>query len=92
MKQDKVTEAKKREIKMERSKADTKKKRSLDRLNYPNQNTIIINIFFQYFIRYGKYNEIQLTKNKMNFNNRKIKNNPPSPAFNIRLEPHGSIN
>ena len=26
-----------------------------------------------------KYNEIQLTKNKMNLNNRKMTNHPPSP-------------
>ena len=26
-----------------------------------------------------KYNEIQLTKNKMDLNNRKITNHPPSP-------------
>ena len=28
-----------------------------------------------------KYNEIQLTKNKMDLNNRKIKNRPPSPSY-----------
>ena len=38
---------------MERSKAGTKDKRS-DGINYPNQNTILINIINQYFIRYGK--------------------------------------
>ena len=27
-----------------------------------------------------KHNEIKLTKNKMELNNRKIKNHPPSPA------------
>ena len=26
-----------------------------------------------------KFNEIQLTKNKMDLNNRKMKNHPPSP-------------
>ena len=37
-------EGKKREVSMERSKSGTKEKRSPDVLNYPNQNTIIINI------------------------------------------------
>ena len=27
-----------------------------------------------------KYNEIQLPKNKMDFNNQKLKNQPPSPV------------
>ena len=43
-----------------------------DSLSLPNQNAIIINIIWQYFIKYVKYNEIQLTKNKMDLNNRKI--------------------
>ena len=34
----------KREVSMERSKVDTKEKRSPDGLDYHNQNTIIINI------------------------------------------------
>ena len=34
-------------------------------LSIPNQNTILINIIWYYFIRYEKkYNEIQLTKIK----------------------------
>ena len=54
---------------MERSKAGTKKKRCSDGLSHSNQNTIIINKMWQYFIRNGKkYNEIQLTKNKMDLN------------------------
>ena len=46
MKWDKETdeEGKKRGLSMERSKAGTKEKRSPDGLNYPIQNTIIINI------------------------------------------------
>ena len=65
---------------MGRSKAGKKEKRSTDGLNYPNKNTIIINIICQYFIRYGKkYNEIQL-KNKTDLNIRKITNHPPSPT------------
>ena len=32
-----------------------------------------------------KYNEIQLTKNKMDLNNRKMKNYPPSPNLKTSL-------
>ena len=32
-----------------------------------------------------KYNEIQLTKYKMDLNNRKMTNHPPSPVTLIRL-------
>ena len=32
-----------------------------------------------------KYDKIQLTKNKMDLNNQKIKNHPPSPVFIIYL-------
>ena len=39
---------------MEKSKAGMKKKKSLYGLSLPNQNTIIINIIWYYFIRYGK--------------------------------------
>ena len=53
---------------MERSKAGTKYKISPDGLSLSNQNTIIINITW-YSIRYGEYNENQLTKNKMDLNN-----------------------
>ena len=70
---------------MERSTAGTKEKRSPDGLTYQNQNTIIINIICQYFITdEKKHNETQLTKNKMDLNNRKIKNYPPSP-MNSRI-------
>ena len=31
-----------------------------------------------------KYNEFQLTKNKMDLNIRKITNHPPSPAINTK--------
>ena len=61
---------------MERSKAGTKERR-FDGLSLPNQNTLI-NIIWYYFTRYGKVHEIQLTKNKMDFNNRKLTNNPPN--------------
>ena len=43
----------KKDESMEKSKAGTKEKRSPDGLNYPNQNTIIINIIYQHFIIYG---------------------------------------
>ena len=65
---------------MEKSTAGTKE-RSPDNLSLPKQNTILINIKWYYFTRYGKkYNEIQLTKNKMYSNNRKMPNHPLSPA------------
>ena len=32
------------------------------------------------FYKWKKYNEIQLTKNKMDLNIRKMTNHPPSPA------------
>ena len=35
-----------------------------------------------YYKRWKKYNEIQLTKNKMDLNNQKIKNNGPLPKCN----------
>ena len=50
---------------MERSKAGTKEKRSHDSRNYPNQNTIIINITWYHFTRYEK--------NRTNFNLQKTK-------------------
>ena len=55
---------------MEKSKAATKE-RSPDGLSLPNQNTISINIIWYYFTIYGKYNGVQLTKNKKDLNNRK---------------------
>ena len=65
---------------MVKSTAGTKD-RSPDSLSLPNQNTILINIKWYYFTRYGKkYNEIQSTKNKMDLNIRKMTNHPPSPV------------
>ena len=46
-----IEEGKKREMSMEISKEDTKEKKSPDGLNYPNQNTKIINIICLYFTR-----------------------------------------
>ena len=34
------------------------------------------------YIKWKKHNEIQLTKNKRDLNNRKITNHPPSPVMN----------
>ena len=36
-----------------------------------------------FYKNWKKYNEIQLTKNKMDLNIRKITNHPPSSAYNI---------
>ena len=34
-----------------------------------------------FYKKWKKYNEIQLTKNKMELNIRKITNHPPSPVY-----------
>ena len=39
-----------------------------------------------FYKKWKKYNEIQLTKNKMDLNNRKISNHPPSPACKYKAE------
>ena len=54
MKLDKVTdeEDNKRGVSMERSKASTKERSPSD-LSLPNQNTILINIIWYHFTRYG---------------------------------------
>ena len=60
-----------REYRKKHSRHETQ---SPDGLSHPNQTIIIIIIIDKillYFIRYGKkYNKIQLTKNKMDLNNR----------------------
>ena len=39
-----------------------------------------------FYKKWKKYDEIQLTKNKMDLNNRKITNHPPSPdPYSINL-------
>ena len=55
MKSDKETDedGKKRGVSMEEHKAGTEE-RSPDGLSLPNQNTILINITWYYFTRYGK--------------------------------------
>ena len=35
-----------------------------------------------FYKKWKKYNEFQLTKNKMDLNNRKMTNHPPSPLYN----------
>ena len=34
-----------------------------------------------FYKKWKKYNEIQLTKNKIDLNNRKMTNHPPSPVY-----------
>ena len=71
---------------MEKSTAGTNKG-SPDGLSHPNQNTIILNKIWYYFIKkWKKYNETQLTKNKMDLYIRKIANHPPSPVYTYNLE------
>ena len=73
---------------MERSKVDTKK--SPDGLSHPNQNTTIINIILQYFIRHGKI-KIKLHFKKMHFNNGKIKTiHPPHPEV-LKIKNHPEV-
>ena len=68
---------------MERNKAGMKYKRSPDNLFYPKQNTIIINNnLLAFYNRWKEYNEIHLTKIKIDFNNLKKKNHPPFPDYN----------
>ena len=38
-----------------------------------------------------KYNEIQLIKNKMNLNNREMKNHPPSPTLVHTIEINSNL-
>ena len=64
---------------MEKSTAGTNK-RSPDGLSHPNRNTIMINNLVKFYENWEKNNAIQLTKNKMDLNNRKMTNHPPSPA------------
>ena len=74
-------DGKKRGVSMEKVQRARKKEVPTDNLSLPNQNTILINIKWYYYTRYGKkYNEIQLTKNKIDLNNQKMRNHPPSPG------------
>ena len=53
---------------------------------YCNQNTITININGSIFIRHGKSTMIIILQKKMDLDKRKIKNHPPSPVNNTRVE------
>ena len=76
---------------MKKSTAGTKE-RSPDSLSVPNQNTILINIKWYYFTRYGKkYKEIQLTKNKINLNIRKNDKSSTLPRNNQESEKSRSL-
>ena len=72
MKYDKETdeEGKKRGVRMERNKAGMKKKKSrrplTSKSKYTNNKHNVV-IFYK---KYKKYNDIHLTKNKMDLNNR----------------------
>ena len=55
-------------------------KRNPDGLSHLNRNTIINNLV-KLYKKWKKNNEIQLTKNKMDLNNRKMTNHPPSPEW-----------
>ena len=81
LKLDKTDEAgKKRGVSMKSSKESTKNI-NLEGLSLPNQNTIIINKYVCILKDMNEYNEIQIRKNKMDLNNRKLKNPPPSPVL-----------
>ena len=91
MKWDKDTDEEaqqKRGVSMEISKVG-KKERSPEGLSLPNQKTILIYIRRHYFKRYGK-NKIKLIKTKMDLNNRKMHNHPPSPV-SLKISPYPSL-
>ena len=68
----------KRCVSMESSKAGTKKKVHVQSLH--NQKKILTNIICQNLIKIiERFNEIQLTKNKMNLNNRKNRLDSKTP-------------
>ena len=64
---------------MEKSTAGTNK-RSPYGLSHPNRNRIITNKhnLVKFYKKWEKFNELHLTK-KMDLNNRKMENHPPSP-------------
>ena len=57
---------------MERSKAGAKEKRSPDGQGYPNENNNKHNLLVLHKI-WKNFNEMQLTKNKIDLTNRKMK-------------------
>ena len=74
---------------MERSKASTKKKsqRPIIKLSKYNNNKRNIVVFYK---KWKEYNEIQLTKYKMDLNNPKIKNHPHSLMHEIKSSQRSS--
>ena len=48
--------------------------------NNNKQNMVI------FYKKWKKYNEIRFTKNRMDLNNRKMKNHRPSPAHSIKFK------
>ena len=86
MKWDKETdeEGKKRGVSMERSNAGTKKQTFRQPITtWSKYNNKKHNILF--YKIWKKYNEIQLTNNKMDLNNWKMKNHSPSPEAKVKL-------
>ena len=63
----------------ERKKSRQPIKSKLKYYNNNNNNKQNIVVFYKIW---KKYNEIQLTKNKMDLNNRKFTNHPPTPNLN----------
>ena len=62
-----------------RKKQSRREKKNPHCLSHPtNENIIIINKIFIFYKIWKKYNEIQLTKNKIDLNSRKMTNHPPS--------------
>ena len=66
-------------MRMERSKAGVKE-RSPEGLSHPNQKNNNKHNILIFYKKWKKYNEIQLTKIKMDINIRKITNRQPSPS------------
>ena len=44
-----------------------------------------------FYKKWKKYNEIQLTKNKMDLNIQKITNHPPSPRWGDNINKHNMV-
>ena len=70
---------------MERIKVDTKGKRSPDGLNYPYQNTLMVNIICQYFIRNRKVQLNSINKIQNRLKQSKNEKSIPLPQFFFSL-------
>ena len=69
---------------MKKSKAGPKKNKSrryhiLTKIQYNKQNIVI------FYKKWKKYNEIKLTKNKIDLNIRKMPNHPTPPVNNTKI-------